>query len=216
MVERIVRALAVELLEEAEPPQLVDPAVHARDVERVGVRAGLERGLVAGPHVGDEVLERALDRVELALPPALLARHLAGGDLALLVDPLLADDALVVLERHRRGDAGRPMLAALLAVLAVVGDQAAAADPAHREHARVLLAGAFVAVVAALALDRALGGLVLARVIGLADVLVRGRLGLLELADLVVGAADVGARVIVALARRDGLALGLLVEVGLL
>jgi hypothetical protein len=43
----------------------------------------------------------------------------------------------------------------------------------------------------------------------------RGRLGLLELADLVLGAADLRAGLVVALARRDLLALGLLVEVGL-
>ena len=75
--------LEVEVLEEAEAPQLVDLAVHARDVERERVRARLERGLVAGANVGDEVLERGLDRVELALPAALLRRHLARGDLAL-------------------------------------------------------------------------------------------------------------------------------------
>ena len=123
VVERIVGALVVEVLEEAEAPQLVDAAVHARDVERERMRARLERGLVAGADVGDEVLERALDRVELALPAALLARHLARRDLALLVDLLLAHDALVVLERERRVEAGQALLADLLAVLALLGDR---------------------------------------------------------------------------------------------
>ena len=53
--------LSVELLEEAEAPQLVDAPVHARDEggERGG--PGVERGLVARAHLGDEVLERRLD-----------------------------------------------------------------------------------------------------------------------------------------------------------
>src|SRR5215470_16708153 len=137
------------------------------------MRAGLERGLVAGANVGDEVLERALDRVELALPAALLARHLARGDLALLVDLVLAHHPLVVLERQRRVDARRAALAGFPAVLAVVDDRAAAVDAAHRQHALVLT-GALGAVLAALALDHALGGLVLARVICLANALVGG------------------------------------------
>src|SRR6185436_17635771 len=106
------------------------------------------------------------------------------------------------LERQRRVDAGRTALASLLAILAIVDDRAPAADAAHREHARVL-ARAVLAVLAGLSLDRALGGLVLARVIGLADVLVGGRLGLLELADPVVGPADVLTGAVIALARRD-------------
>ena len=47
-----------EILKEAEAPQLVDAAVHARDVQRVRMRARLERGLISGPHIGNEVLER--------------------------------------------------------------------------------------------------------------------------------------------------------------
>src|SRR5262245_65669582 len=113
------------------------------------MRAGLERGLVAGPYVGDEVLERALDRVELALPAALLARHLARRDLALLVDLVLAHQPLVVLERERCVEAGRALLARLLAVL-LVGDVAAAFAAAHRADARVLGAEAVLAVVALL------------------------------------------------------------------
>src|SRR5690606_27321958 len=133
---------------EAKAPQLVDAAVHARDVERERMRACLERGLVAGANIGDEVLERALDRRELALPAPLLARHLAGRDLALLVDLLLAHDAFVVLEREVRVDTGQALLAGLLAVLALLGDVAAPADAAHRQHAGRRFAGAFLAVVA--------------------------------------------------------------------
>ena len=58
--------------------------------------------------------------------------------------------------------------------------------------------------------------LLVAGVIGLLDVLVGRRFGVLELADLVVGAADLRARLVVALLARLGFALGFLVEVRLL
>src|SRR5262249_10181431 len=95
--------------------------------------------------------------------------------------------------------------------------RAATADAAHRQDARVVVAGAFFAVLAALTADLALRLLLVAGVIGLADVLVGRRLRILELADLVlVGAADLGARPVVALLRRVALALGFLLEVRLL
>src|SRR5690606_23273152 len=76
--------------------------------------------------------------------------------------------------------------------------------------------GALLAVLAGLADDLALGLVVLAGAIGLAHALGGRGIGLLELADLVVGAADLRARGVVVLARRDLLALGLALEVGLL
>jgi hypothetical protein len=128
----------------------------------------------------------------------------------------VAHDPLVVVERELAVDAGQTLLADLLAVVALVDDRAAAADPAHRQDARRVVAGAVVAVVALLALDRALRDLLVAGVIRLLDPLVGGRLALLELTDPVVGTADLGAHVVVALARGLGLALLFLVEVGLL
>src|SRR5690242_4451736 len=104
------------------------------------MRARLERGLVAGLDVGREVLERALDRGELLLPPPLLRGHLARRDLALLLDLVLAHDPLVVLERHRLVDAGQALLAALLAVAALLDDRATPADAAHGQEPGALLA----------------------------------------------------------------------------
>src|SRR5687768_14816300 len=150
------------------------------------MRARLERGLIAMANVGDEVLERALDRRELALPAALARRHLARGDLALLVDLLLAHNPLVVLERQGRVDTDGALATGLLSVASLILNRPTTTDAAHREHARLFLAGAVVSVVAALADDDALRGLALARVIRLIDALVRRGFRLFELADLVV------------------------------
>src|SRR5262249_18534251 len=106
------------------------------------------------------------------------------------------------------------LLARLLAVF-LIGDIATTADAAHRQHARRRIALAFFAVLSALTLDSTLGDFLVTGVIGFLEVLVRRLLGLFELTDLVVGPADLGTLRVVALARRFGLALGFLVEVGL-
>src|SRR5690606_32034288 len=115
----------------------------------------------------------------------LLARHLARRDLALRVDLLLTHDALVILEREVRVQAGQAALADFLAVVLLVDDVAAPADAAHRQDAGRRVAGAVLAVFALLALDHARRDLVVAGVVGLLDAIVGGRLGLFELADAI-------------------------------
>ena len=103
----VLRAYSAREVTEAEAPQLVDPAVHAREVQRKRMCAGLERGLVAVANVGDEVLERALDRVELALPAPLLRRHLRARDRHPRQRPYLGLGLFLHLVLHRAGGRGQ-------------------------------------------------------------------------------------------------------------
>src|SRR5690606_13829616 len=189
--------------------------VHPRDVDRERRRPRLERGLVARPHLGGEVLERGLDGGQLLLPAAAPQRLRPPRDLLLLaLDRVLADDALVVVELELGLDAAAALLAPAAALAAVARPRRAAVplelalgqraarraaplDAAHRQHA-LLLGRRVVAPLAAVAALPLVAGVdaardpVLARVRALLGALgvERGRLGLLELGDLVLGAAD--------------------------
>src|SRR5262249_11696220 len=81
-----------------------------------------QRRLVAGLDLGREVLQRGVDLLHLLLPAPLLVRSLALGELGLVLDLVLADDALVVVHGELELRAALPRLARL----------ALAARPARR------------------------------------------------------------------------------------
>ena len=87
----------------AEAPQLMDAPVHARDVGGERRRPGVERGLVAGPHLGDEVLQRGLHAGRPLLELAGLRRLLLLGQLAIRGD-VGTEQVLVVLGGKRQLD----------------------------------------------------------------------------------------------------------------
>jgi hypothetical protein len=201
VVERVRRALAVELGQEAEAPQLVDPPVHAGDVDREGRGPGLERGLVARLDVGGEVLERALDRLELALPAALARAHPRLGQELLLGHLVLADRALVVGDVEGQVEAGQALGPLALAVaLALVEELAATVDAAHRQEPGLLVAAlAVFAVLATLADHLARGAIRLAALVARPIERRQVALGGLEGRDHVLGAAQLRARRVIGL-----------------